>query len=145
MQCRRPRFDSWVRKIPGEGNDNLLQCSCLENPMDREAWQATIHGVTRVRHNLATKPTIVFLKVHSKEIIFYKYYQFAYFVIVVQSLNCFWLFCNPMDYKPSDFPGKNCHFLLQGIFPTQGSTPHLLHHRQILLPLSHQGSYFTSF
>ena len=76
-------------RSPGEGNDNLLQCSCLENPMDREAWQATIHGVTRVRHNLATKPTIVFLKVHSKEIIFYKYYQFAYFVIVVQSLNCF--------------------------------------------------------
>ena len=31
------------------------QASCLENPMDRGAWQATVHGVTRVRHDLATK------------------------------------------------------------------------------------------
>ena len=45
-----------LRRFPGEGNGNPLQCSCLENPMDRGAWQATVHGVTRVRHNLATKP-----------------------------------------------------------------------------------------
>ena len=31
--------------------------SCLGNPMDREAWWATVHGVTRVRHNLVTKPS----------------------------------------------------------------------------------------
>ena len=43
-------------RSPGEGNGNPLQCSCLENPMDRGAWLATVHGVTRVRHNLATKP-----------------------------------------------------------------------------------------
>ena len=30
-----------------EGNGNLLQYSCLENPMDRGAWQATVHGVTK--------------------------------------------------------------------------------------------------
>ena len=30
----------------GEGNSNPLQCSCLENPMDRTAWRATVHGVT---------------------------------------------------------------------------------------------------
>jgi len=40
----------------GEGNGNPLQYPCLENPMDREAWQATVHGITRVGHNLATKP-----------------------------------------------------------------------------------------
>ena len=34
----------------------------------------------------------------------------------------------------------DCHFLLQGIFPTQGSNPGLPHHRQTLYPLSHQGS-----
>ena len=33
-------------RSPGEGNGNPLQYSCLENPMDREAWQATVHGVT---------------------------------------------------------------------------------------------------
>ena len=31
----------------GEGNGNLLQYSCLENPMDRGAWWATVHGVTK--------------------------------------------------------------------------------------------------
>ena len=33
---------------PGGGNDNLLQYSCLENPMDRGAWQATVHGATEL-------------------------------------------------------------------------------------------------
>ena len=40
---------------PGEGNGNPLQYSCLENPMDRGAWWATVHGVTRVGCNLVTK------------------------------------------------------------------------------------------
>ena len=48
------------------------------------------------------------------------------------------LFC------PRDFPGKSagvdCHFLLQGIFPTKGSNPGLLHCRPMLYCLSHQGS-----
>ena len=30
----------------GEGNGYPLQCSCLEKPMDRRAWQATVHGIT---------------------------------------------------------------------------------------------------
>ena len=53
LQCRRYGFDSWVRKIlgsgrsPGEGNGNPLQYSCLENPMDRGAWQATVYGVAK--------------------------------------------------------------------------------------------------
>ena len=34
-------------RSPGEGNGNPLQYSCLGNPMDREAWQATVHGVTK--------------------------------------------------------------------------------------------------
>ena len=43
-------------RSPGGGNGNPLQYPCLENPIDRGAWQATVHGVTRVRYNLATKP-----------------------------------------------------------------------------------------
>ena len=43
-------------RFPREGNGNPLQYFCLENPRDRGAWQATIHWVTRVRHDLATKP-----------------------------------------------------------------------------------------
>ena len=34
-------------RSPGEGNSNPLQYSCLENPMDRGAWRATVHGVTQ--------------------------------------------------------------------------------------------------
>ena len=43
-------------RFPGERNDNPLQYSCLGNPMDREAWLATVHGVARVGHDLVTKP-----------------------------------------------------------------------------------------
>ena len=35
------------RRSPGGGNGIPLQYSCLENPMDREAWRATVHGVTK--------------------------------------------------------------------------------------------------
>ena len=34
-------------KSPGVGNGNPLQCSCLENSMDRGAWWATVHGVEK--------------------------------------------------------------------------------------------------
>ena len=43
-------------RSPGEGNGNPLQYSCLENPKDRGAWQTTVHGISRVGHNSATKP-----------------------------------------------------------------------------------------
>ena len=34
-------------RSPGEGNGNSLQYSCVENPMDRGAWQAAVHGVAK--------------------------------------------------------------------------------------------------
>ena len=43
----------------GEGNDNQLQCSCLENSMDREAWQATVHGVTKSQTRLSDQITML--------------------------------------------------------------------------------------
>ena len=39
-------------KSPGEGNGNPLQYSCLENPMVREAWQATVPGVSKSQTRL---------------------------------------------------------------------------------------------
>ena len=67
--------------------------------------------------------------------------------------------CDPVDYSPpgsprASSPGKNiglgCHFLLQGIFPTQGFNPGLLHCRQIqyfttYLKLCRQIQYFTAY
>ena len=43
-------------RSPGEGNGRLFPYSCLENPMDRGAWWATVSGFARVGHDLATKP-----------------------------------------------------------------------------------------
>ena len=43
-------------RSPGGGHGNPLQYSCLENPMDRGAWQAIAHGVARVGHDIASKP-----------------------------------------------------------------------------------------
>ena len=54
-QCRRHEFNPWVGRISGRGNGNPLQCSCLRSPMDRGAWRAKVHGVTKVGHNWATK------------------------------------------------------------------------------------------
>ena len=42
-------WHNWATSLSriGEGNGNPLQCPCLENPMDRGAWRATVHGVTK--------------------------------------------------------------------------------------------------
>ena len=40
-------------RSPGEGNGNLFQNSCLGNPMDRGAWQATVHGLAKSRTQLS--------------------------------------------------------------------------------------------
>ena len=45
-------LETWVQSLgvgrsPGEGNGNSLQVSCLENPIDRRAWRATVHGAAK--------------------------------------------------------------------------------------------------
>ena len=42
-------------RSPGEGHGNPLQYSCLENPMDKGAWQATDYGVAKSRTQLSTR------------------------------------------------------------------------------------------
>ena len=57
-QCRRHKSTGLILILgrwAGEGNGSPLQYSCLEKPMDRGDWRATLHGVTRVGHNLVTK------------------------------------------------------------------------------------------
>ena len=54
-QCRRRKRCGFVPgsgRSPGGGHGNPLQYSCLENPMDRGAWQATVHGVTKSQTQL---------------------------------------------------------------------------------------------
>ena len=46
-RCNRSRFNPWLGRSPAEENDNPLQYSCLENPIDRAAWWAIGPGVTK--------------------------------------------------------------------------------------------------
>ena len=51
-QCRRSRFVSRVQEDPLEkGMATPLQYSCLENSMDRRAWQAAVHGASKIRQD----------------------------------------------------------------------------------------------
>ena len=50
-------------RSPGEGHGNPLQYSCLENPMDRGAWWATVHGSQRVGHDGASEHSCLGAKV----------------------------------------------------------------------------------
>ena len=44
---------------PGEGSGNPLKYSCLENPNGQRGLEATVHGVAKVRHDLATNPPVM--------------------------------------------------------------------------------------
>ena len=58
LQCQRCGFDSWVRKMPWRRKWQPTPVFLPENSTDRGAQQATVHGVTRVGHNLLTKPSV---------------------------------------------------------------------------------------
>ena len=54
-------------RSPEEGNGNPLQYSCLGNPMDRESRWATVHGVTKIRHNDQQQQSFLLI-INQKEI-----------------------------------------------------------------------------
>ena len=49
-------------RSPGEGHGNPVQCSCLENPMDRGAWRAAVHGVAKSRTQRPSRWWLISLK-----------------------------------------------------------------------------------
>ena len=58
LQCKRYRrwgFGLYIRKIPGERVGNPLHYSCLKNPMNREAWQATVRRTAKCRTKLSSR------------------------------------------------------------------------------------------
>ena len=66
-------------RSPGEGNGNPLQYSCLENPMDERAWQATVHGVTKSRTQLSGFTSLNNLKKNiCGSVLAWKYYLFSF-------------------------------------------------------------------
>ena len=46
---KRRAFNPWVGEMPWRGHGNPLQYSCLENPMNRGAWRATVHRLAKSR------------------------------------------------------------------------------------------------
>ena len=112
---------------------------------------------------------VFFFKYHYKRMDFTVFYMFHCTTVIIlfsssfieisrTSFSCSvaqscLILCNPSDCSPpgssvqEDSPGKNtrvdCHFLLQGIFPTKGLNLHLLHWQTYSLPLSHLGSLTT--
>ena len=52
-RCKRRGFDPCLGRSSGEANGNPLQYSCLENPMDRRTWWATVHGTAKSQTQLS--------------------------------------------------------------------------------------------
>ena len=78
-----------------EGNGNLLQYSCLENSMDRGTWQASFHGVTRVRHDRVTKPPPPLIKTTNIILLSIDCNFKAENDIDLHRMNIiYWIFCN---------------------------------------------------
>ena len=139
-------------RSPGEGNGNPSQYSCLENPIDRRAWQATVYGVARsqtrlsdftftftysIIHNIKMYWLLIFSIFRKLWIHDHNKFQDIFNIPQRKSMGG-WVSrlvvsdsLRPQELQPIrllcpwDFPGKNtgmdCHFLLQGIFPTQDS------------------------
>ena len=135
----------------GEGNGNPLQCSCLENPRDGGAWWAAIYGVTQSRTQLkrlsssssSSIDTCRGMNESPHKYEQYKSKKSESCSVISDSLQPHGLqparlLC-PWD-SPGQDTGVGSHSLFQGIFPTQGSKPGLLHFRQIIYQLSYQGS-----
>ena len=131
-------------RSPGERNGNPLQYSCLENPMDRGAWWAPVHGIARVRHNIAPSFFLSFLpyinmnqsQVHTcPPRPFNSPFHYSSFWTSISAaghvhaklLQSCPTVCNPMDGSP---PGSSVHEILQAgilervaILFSRGSSP----------------------
>ena len=120
-----------------------LQCSCLENPRDGGARCAAIYGVahsqTRLKWLSSSSSSL-----HTQQILgtwIKKLINNCFPTVQVKVAQLCLTLCHPMDYTAHGvlqvrMLGVGCHFLLQGMFPTQESNPGLPHCRRILYQMS---------
>ena len=146
-------------RSPGEGNGNPLQYSCLENPMEGEAWWATVHGVAKSRTRLS------YLTLNYTDFLYPQivniYIRWAWSILLfqkvsewVKSLSRVWLFATPwtVAYQASPSMGFSRQEHWSGLpFPSPGDLPYsgieprsptlqagsnsVLHHRIFLIGL----------
>ena len=81
----------WGR-CPGGGHDNPLQYSCLANPMDKGAWQATVHGVAKRWTWLATEHTHTHVYVYTRVYIYICIYTHIYITEHIHSVYVLFFF-----------------------------------------------------
>ena len=123
-------------RSPGIGNGNLLQYSCLENPIDREAWWATVHRVAKSWTQLSDRARILasqFSVTCACLLSHFSVQLFATLWTVARQASLSMRFPRQEHWSGLPFPSP-------GIFLTQGSNPHLPHWQASSLPLSHEGS-----
>ena len=112
---KRCGFSPWVGRIPEEGNGNLLQYSCWENPTDRGVWWAAVYGITKGQTQLSTHTLLLLIR-HTNKLLTQVWgtrdmdiRSTLSEVKVAQS--CLTL-CDPKNCSPP-------HFSIHGIFPAR--------------------------
>jgi len=116
---------SRLGRLPGGENGNPLQYSCLENPMDRGAWWATVHGIKKSQTKLSNGTcTHTHTHTHTHTINYYSAsVQFSSAAQLCPTL------CEPMNLSTSGLPVHNqlpeftqTHVLSQWCYPTISSS-----------------------
>ena len=133
----------YVYICTGEGNGSPLLYPCLGNPVDRGAWWAAVHGVAQSRTRLKCLSSSSSMHTYTHK------HTHIHIHVCTHSLHLCLILCNPMDWARQAplsmaFPRweywSGVPILPWGDLLYQGSNPRLLHCRQILYHLSHQGS-----
>ena len=147
LQCRRPRFDTQVRKVPWRREwlpppVLLLSAKILVFLAWRIPWTEEPGDYNQGGFKESDTTEQLTYTVVLRSYMLHEKWKWSHSV-VSDSLRFRGLSPTRL-LRPWGFPGKNsgvgCHFLLQGIFHTQGLNPGLPHCRQMLYPLSHKGS-----
>ena len=94
-------------RYSGGGNGNSFQYSCLENPMDRESWQAKAHGVTRAGHDYLS--THMPYNIH---LLIYLTYCPLYLVCQLHEGSHCLFFIDSSFFKSQRLPDITCLFIL---------------------------------